>query len=232
MSISASVRSHGVRTGTAAAAALAVAGFTLAGAPAAFAAPGDSGDLTVQSVGAGRGGQHRDGAPKVCEFRVTASNFETLPAIPFTIIAQPPTVPPGNTLAGTLALSQGVGSTQDYQLPDGTYQLLWTVPAGIKQKSFVVDCGQEQGSRGGGGKDDSSWSASDKESKEGQEDKEYTRPSGGVPAGGGGVPTMDTVNAQGDSSMGTTAALTAGAAGVAGLILVRRAARRRARGEA
>ncbi|MEK8145407.1 hypothetical protein NKH18_40540 [Streptomyces sp. M10(2022)] len=62
MPISASVRSHGARTGTAAAAVLAAAGLALAGAPAAFAAPGDSGDLSVQSADHSRA-KHRAGTP-------------------------------------------------------------------------------------------------------------------------------------------------------------------------
>ncbi|MGY3679039.1 hypothetical protein [Streptomyces sp. TE33382] len=290
MPISASVRSRGTRTGTAVAAALTVAGLTLAGAPAAHAAPGDSGDLSVQSAGQQRG-NNRDGAP-VCAFKLVAANFETLPAVPFTITAQPPTVPPGDTLVGTLALSQGRAISQEYLLPDGTYQLQWVVPVGLKQKTFTIDCerqdrnqgrqgnqnGQEgqggqngqngqssqggqgsqsgqssqgsqngqssqggqsgqsgqssqsgqsgQGSQNGqsseSGSEGSSWSGEDKGS----------RPSGAVPAGGGGVPTMETVSAESGSGFGTGTALAASAAGVAGLILVRRSARRRASGAA
>ncbi|MEU0098493.1 hypothetical protein [Streptomyces sp. NPDC006267] len=59
------------------------------------------------------------------------------------------------------------------------------------------------------------------------------RPTGGVPAGGGGVPTVESSTA-GDSGMsiGTSSALAAGGVGVVGLILARRAARRRAHGAA
>ncbi|MEK8145405.1 hypothetical protein NKH18_40530 [Streptomyces sp. M10(2022)] len=53
-----------------------------------------------------------------------------------------------------------------------------------------------------------------------------------MPAGGGGVPSMESVGSESDSNLGTTTALAASAAGVAGLVLVRMAARRRARGEA
>ncbi|MEE1737628.1 hypothetical protein PUR49_14125 [Streptomyces sp. BE147] len=251
MPISASVRSRGTRTGTAVAAALTVAGLTLAGAPAAHAAPGDSGDLSVQSAGQQRG-NNRDGAP-VCAFKLVAANFETLPAVPFTVTAQPPTVPPGDTLVGTLALSQGRGISQEYLLPDGTYQLQWVVPVGLKQKTFTIDCERQdrnqgrqgnQGNQGGeggqegqggqgsqstqsgqsgqGGSEGSSWSGEDK----------GNQPSGAVPAGGGGVPTMETVSSESGSGFGTGTALAASAAGVAGLILVRRSARRRASGAA
>ncbi|MCX4680583.1 hypothetical protein OG413_35825 [Streptomyces sp. NBC_01433] len=228
MPISASIRSRGVRTGTAVAAAVAAAGLILAGAPAAFAAPGDSGDLSVQSIGQQRG-NNREGAP-VCAFKLVAANFETLPVVPFTIIAQPPTVPPGDTLIGSLALNQGKAVSQEYLLPDGTYQLQWTVPVGLKQKTFTIDCsrnGNSQGrpgNQGGEGhKEGSSWSG---------EDKDHHRPSGAVPAGGGGVPAMENVSSDNGSAFGATTALAAGAAGVTGLILVRRAARRRASGAA
>lgn len=254
------VRSRGARTGTAVAAVLAAAGFALVDAPAAFAAVGDSGDLTVASVGSARGNS-QPGGP-VCGFRLVANNFETLPAIPWTITSQPPRVPPGDTLAGTLPLSQGRARSAEYRLPEGTYQLQWVVPAGgvTKQKTFVVRCSEEdrreggrpaegrsesgrpaegraeEGGSGSGGSESGRSEADRSEAGKAEEGKNsgqsYHKPSGAVPAGGGGVPTMETVGSQSGSSAGTTAALTAGAAGVAGLILIRRAVRRRARGEA
>ncbi|MEU5716744.1 hypothetical protein AB0G71_13320 [Streptomyces sp. NPDC020403] len=228
MRISASVRSRGVRTGTTVAAAVAVAGATLAGAPAAYAAPGDSGNIDVTSVGWHSRGD-RDGV-EVCKFVLAASNFESLPAVPWTITEQPPTVPPGDTLLGTLPLINGAARSQEYLLPEGTYQLVWVVPAGPKQKSFEVDCSKrgQGGSRGDGGDRTSERGSSSEASAE----KEYDKPSGAVPAGGGGVPDMESVSSESDSNVGTTAALVAGAAGVAGLVMVRRTARRRARGEA
>lgn len=237
MPISASIRSRGARTGTAVAAAVAAAGLTLAGAPAAFAAPGDSGDLSVQSTGQQRG-NNREGAP-VCAFKLVAANFETLPVVPFTIIAQPPTVPPGDTLIGSLALNQGKALSQEYLLPDGTYQLQWTVPVGLKQKTFTIDCsrnGNSQGRPGNQGNQSNEGSQGSEGNKEGSswsgEDKDDHRPSGAVPAGGGGVPAMENVSSDSGSAFGATTALAAGAAGVAGLILVRRSARRRASGAA
>ncbi|MFI1015248.1 hypothetical protein [Streptomyces sp. NPDC020965] len=208
MPISALVRPRSARTGAAVAAAL-VGGLALADAPAAFAAPGDSGDLTVLSSGPLHGNSNRGGP--VCKFRLAADNFDTLPAIPWTITSRPPTVPPGDTLTGTLPLSQGRARSAEYRLPDGTYELQWVVPGGVtKQKTFVVRC--DEGKNPGRAA--------------------HHRPSGPVPAGGGGVPTTETVAASGDSHAGTTAALAVGAAGIAGLLLARRAARRRARGEA
>ncbi|WP_069169367.1 hypothetical protein [Streptomyces griseus] len=236
MRIPASVRSRGVRTGTTVAAAVTVAGAALAGAPAAYAAPGDSGNIDVTSVGWHSRGD-RDGV-EVCKFVLAASNFESLPAVPWTITEQPPTVPPGDTLLGTLPLINGSARSQEYLLPEGTYQLVWVVPAGPKQKSFEVDCSRRgQGGSRGDGDDRGSERGNDRgsdrgSSSEASAEKEYDKPSGAVPAGGGGVPDMESVSSESDSNVGTTAALVAGAAGVAGLVMVRRTARRRARGEA
>lgn len=222
MRISATARSRGIRAGAAVAAAVAVAGATLAGASTAYAAPGDSGDIDIRSVGwNSRGG---DGV-EVCKFVLSASNFESFPAVPWTITAQPPTVPPGDTLQSTLPLVNGSARSQEYLLPEGTYQLVWIVPAGPKQKSFRVDCSKP--ANGGGRADNGGRDSSASGAESG-----YDRPSGAVPAGGGGVPDLESVSSESDSNAGVTAALAAGAAGAAGLIMVRRSARRRARNEA
>ncbi|MER6190863.1 hypothetical protein [Streptomyces cyaneofuscatus] len=208
MRIPSSVRSRSARTGATVAVAVAVAGATLAGAPAAYAVPGDSGDIDIRSVSWHSRGD-RDGV-EVCKFVLSASNFESFPSVPWTITEQPPTVPPGTTLLDTLPLINGSARSETYRLPEGTYQLVWVVPAGPKQKSFKVECPD----RGHGG---------------GKPHKPQ-RPIGAVPAGGGGVPDMEAVSSESDSNAGTAAAvLVAGAAGAAGLIMMRR---RRARGEA
>ncbi|CAD5917479.1 MULTISPECIES: hypothetical protein [Streptomyces] len=208
MRISSSVRSRSARTGAKVAVAVAVAGATLAGAPAAYALPGDSGDIDIRSVSWHSRGD-RDGV-EVCKFVLAASNFESLPSVPWTITEQPPTVPPGTTLLDTLPLINGSARSETYLLPEGTYQLVWVVPVGPKQKSFKVECPD----RGHGG---------------GKPHKPQ-RPIGAVPAGGGGVPDMEPISSESDSNAGTAAAaLVAGGAGAAGLIMMRR---RRARGEA
>ncbi|MER6118562.1 hypothetical protein E6R60_11480 [Streptomyces sp. A0642] len=236
MRISASIRSRSARAGAAAVAAVAIAGATLAGATTASAL-GESGDIDVRSSGwSSRGG---DGL-EVCKFVLTASNFGDLPFVPWTITAQPPTVPPGNILQSTLPLVNGSARSQEYLLPEGTYQLTW-VAGPVKTKTFKVDCTKpaERGGRGEGGAQGSSAGDSRGSSEGGSEgssnagsDAGYERPSGGVPAGGGGVPDMESAGSESDSNVGTTAALAAGAAGAAGLIMVRRSARRRARHEA
>ncbi|MFI6949862.1 hypothetical protein [Streptomyces sp. NPDC050422] len=222
MRIPASVRTRSVRAGTAVAAVVAVAGATLAGASAAYAAPGDSGDIDIRSAGWNSSGG--DGV-EVCKFVLSASNFESFPAVAWTITAQPPTVPPGDTLRSTLPLVNGSARSQEYLLPEGTYQLVWITPAGLKQKSFRVDCTKPAANGGRAEGTAQNTSAAGAESN-------YEKPSGGVPAGGGGVPDMESVGSESDSNVGMTAALAAGAAGAAGLIMVRRAARRRARYEA
>ncbi|MFD9499256.1 hypothetical protein [Streptomyces sp. NPDC060035] len=266
MPTSASLRSRGARTGTAVAAAVAAAGLTLAGAPAAHAI---GGELDVQPVERPSHSPSPTTSPdglEVCAFKVVASNFGELPAVVWTITTQPSVIPPGLTLTGTVALAQGIGEAPGFQLPEGIYVLTWNAP-GPKSKTFKVDCSKKEGhygsknewkhknkeeeegsswsgngesgngesGRGESGRGESSSSESGgsaSASGESSSSKEYSKPSGAVPAGGGGVPTMETVGSENDSNLGTTTALAAGAAGLAGLVLVRRQARRRTRGEA
>ncbi|MFG2591915.1 hypothetical protein [Streptomyces sp. NPDC048438] len=231
MRTSTSARSRTIRTGTKVAAAVAVAGAALtAGAPAAFAV-GESGDIDIRSVSWHSRGD-RNGV-EVCQFVLSANNFGELPLVVWTITERPP----GNTLTNTLPLANGQGRSQEYLLPEGTYQLAWTVAGVPKTKSFEVDCAPRPGQGGGreeGSRRDSE-SGAEKDSEKSSEKKSdaiYEKPSGAVPAGGGGVPDMESVSSEGESNVGTSAALVAGAAGIAGLIMVRRSARRRARNEA
>ncbi|MFC8228607.1 hypothetical protein [Streptomyces sp. NPDC057287] len=243
MRISASLRSRSVRTGTKVAAAVAVAGATLvAGAPAALAL-GESGDIDIRSVSWHSRGD-RNGV-EVCQFVLVASNFGELPQLVWTITERPP----GNTLTNTLPLANGQARSQEYLLPEGTYQLTWTAGPVPKSKSFEVDCsrpGQGGGQGGereqGGGREEAggresseSGTQADKGAEKSSEKATaeiYDKPSGAVPAGGGGVPEMEGVSSESGSNIGTSAAVVAGAAGIAGLIMVRRSARRRARNEA
>ncbi|WP_328718393.1 hypothetical protein OHT52_02230 [Streptomyces sp. NBC_00247] len=249
MPISASTRTHARRAGTL----VAAAGIALLCAPEALALPGDSGDLTIVEVrNAGRDTRGNGGS--ICQFRLSANNFETLASVAWTITEQPLTIPPGNALAGTLPLAQGRARSPLYQLPDGTYQLQWVVPSSLtKQRTFVVNCPEDnRGGRGGERNQTAGGQAADNQatgttaadgttadteaadSTAADTKASGTRPSGGVPAGGGGVPTLETASYDGDTGpgAGTTAAVAAGVAGLAGLVLARRAARRRARGEA
>ncbi|MFE5244632.1 MULTISPECIES: hypothetical protein [unclassified Streptomyces] len=231
---SASLRSRSIRTGTTVAAAVAAAGVvTLAGAPAASAI-GESGDIDIRSVSWHSRGE-RNGV-EVCQFVLVANNFGALPELVWTITERPP----GNTLTNTLPLIDGKGRSQEYLLPEGTYQLSWPVGAlPLKTKSFEVDCSRRgQGGSPGGGEGRGSSESGAQADKSTANDSEkaaaeiYDKPSGAVPAGGGGVPDLENVSSESDSNIGTSAALVAGAAGIAGLIMVRRSAARRARNEA
>ncbi|XUM02088.1 hypothetical protein ACQ86F_00025 [Streptomyces venezuelae ATCC 10712] len=225
MSLSCPLRLAGIRVGTTAAAAAALAGVALIGAPAAQAAPGDSGDLNVRSAGWHSRGQN---GVEVCAFTLVASNFESFPAVPWTITEQPPTVPPGDTLVSTLPLVNGAARSERYLLPEGTYQLVWTVPSGPKNRTFKIDCDGRAAGQGANRPD----RPNSRPAAEINDESNYKQPSGSVPAGGGGVPDLQTLSAESDSTFGTGTALTAGALGIAALVVVRRAAVRRARNEA
>ncbi|MBT2526793.1 hypothetical protein J7E91_15500 [Streptomyces sp. ISL-99] len=209
MTTSTSPRSHGVRSGTAALAALALAGVSLWGASAAFAVEGDSGEIKIHKSGT-RAADTKDHY-EVCTFNLSATNFETVKMVNWTVTPPQPKTPVEPILSGGLVLMNGKGSTADYSLPDGHYQLSWTFPGGVpKQKIFKVNCAKKQ------------------------DDK--PAPRGAVPAGGGGAADIGTGTGTGTetddgASAGLAPALVAGAAGVAGLMFVRRA-RRRANGAA
>jgi hypothetical protein len=228
MSTTATLRPRRVRTAAAALAALAYAGMTLASAPAAFAAIGDSGDIKIHKAGV----EHwdtRDDIKGVCKFSLSAFNFESLPQVTWTITPQPPTAA-GPTLTDSLVLVAGRGHTEEYALPDGDYLLAWTVPSGVpKQKVFEVDCekyGDKHGEKNNGHK------GAENDKGSGWEKDDKDAPHGAVPAGGGGMAGDGGEGSGGDgSSVAVTTALVAGAAGAAGLVLVRRA-RRRAHGAA
>ncbi|MFD3516426.1 hypothetical protein [Streptomyces sp. NPDC058657] len=194
MITSASLRSRAVRTGPATLTAAVLAGVALWGAPAALAAPGDSGDIKIHKAGTPFN-DSRDES-KVCKFNLSAANFETVTLVNWTITAQPK-MPSKPTLTGGITMAGGRGHTADYSLPEGMYQLTWTFPGGIpKQKPFRVDCAIS--------------------------DDKGSTPRGPVGAGGGGVPGAE----DGGSSDMTAPLLVLGAAGAAGLVLVRRARHR------
>ncbi|GGT41165.1 hypothetical protein GCM10010271_51460 [Streptomyces kurssanovii] len=228
MSTTATLRPRRVRTAAAALAALAYTGITLAVAPAAFAAIGDSGDIKIHKAGVAHW-DTRDDIKGVCKFSLSAFNFESLPQVTWTITPQPPTAA-GPTLTDSLVLVAGRGHTEEYALPNGHYLLAWTVPSGVpKQKVFEVDCDKygdkrEEKNQGNKGPENDKGGTIWEKGKD--------APHGAVPAGGGGM-AGDGSEGTGDdgSSVAAATALVAGAAGAAGLVLVRRA-RRRAHGAA
>ncbi|WP_369257158.1 hypothetical protein [Streptomyces sp. R35] len=132
----------GTRRRASALVALAVAGTTLLGAPAAVAAPGDNGDVKVHDSNTPDNDQRND--PKVCQFYLDGFNFDGAQKITWSIETQPH-VDGGATLAGGLTIpASGDGRTKGlFSLPDGQYKLTWNFDgengAG-KQKVFKVDC--------------------------------------------------------------------------------------------
>lgn len=142
----------------------------LSGLPAGAApmAPGDNGTLKIHTApwdGVPRTtyGDAID-EPRVCRFYLDAANFETVDAVNWRIETQPP-VAGGATLRGTLNLPNdtGIGHTEDLNLPDGQYRLIWSftgMTGAEREKTFTVDCRASMSTPG---------------------------PQGGPPAGGGGI---------------------------------------------
>ncbi|MET9379406.1 hypothetical protein ABZX98_35580 [Streptomyces sp. NPDC002992] len=204
---------------------LALGGVALAGAPAAFAAPGDDGDVKIHH--AGRPDEHprtddtdQRNEPKVCTFYVAALGFDGLTTLTYTITPQPPkgdpVVPPT-----PIALNPaGNGITPDIALPDGMYKVEWTWVGQMgakKSKVFQVDCkdftNPPNGGNGNGGNGDNGGNG---------KPPHHKPPHGPVGAGGGGSAEL----ASDSSTFGIGTAIAAGVAGTAGLILVRRSRRR------
>ncbi|MFF5976314.1 hypothetical protein ACFY7C_32890 [Streptomyces sp. NPDC012769] len=193
------------------AAALVLGGVALAGAPAAYAAPGDNGDVKIHDSQTGE--EINANNPKVCRFTLAAFNFDTAQRVNWVISPQPAVN--GSAAAGEIILDDGAGATGLVQkIPDGQYKLFWTFDGqqsnAAKHKVFKVDC-PENGNGGPGGGNG-------------------RPPHGPVGAGGGGV--AETIAAEDSSAFGVGSALAAGLAGTAGLILVRRSRRRRTDGAA
>lgn len=133
--------SRTARTGAAALTALTLAGTALLGAPAAFAAPGDNGDVKIHADTTPDADQRNN--PKVCQFYLAAFNFDRGQGVTW-IIEPQPAERGSATLTGTLALPTGTGRTTGLlALPDGQYKLTWQIVDGKgagKHKVFKVDC--------------------------------------------------------------------------------------------
>ncbi|WP_328945468.1 hypothetical protein OG259_32350 [Streptomyces sp. NBC_00250] len=224
----------------AALATLALGGVTLAGAPTAFAAPGDNGDVKV----------HRQGTPDTseanqpqvgCIFRFAAFNFDGLQSIQWNIYEQPGL--PGNQdpslKNGSIAVnSTGDGHTDDITgLPSGMYKVEWTwvgQNGAAKSKVFRVTCpdggngGNGNGGNGNGGNGNggngNGGNGNGGNGNGGNGGHGHGRPPHGpVGAGGGGSAE---IAADDSSNFGIGAAVAAGLAGTAGLVLIRRSRRR------
>ncbi|MFI1101305.1 hypothetical protein [Streptomyces melanogenes] len=198
-----------VRRPAATALALGLAGAALAGAPTAYAAPGDNGDVKIHNLGTPFTDQRNE--PKVCGFYLDAFNFDVAQGVTWSIQTQPLRAG-GATLNGAITLATGTGHTLPLSLPDGQYKLTWNITGGKgagKHKVFKVGClpitnppgGSAGGSTGGG----------------------TGGPHGGPNAGGGGLAGTDGFT-DGVSPAAGIAAL--GLVGVSGVLFVRRLRRR------
>ncbi|MFK3734331.1 hypothetical protein ACI2LJ_29150 [Streptomyces sp. NPDC088090] len=194
----------------------------LAGAPAAYAAPGDNGDVKIHH--AGRADEpprtpetDQRNEPRVCTFYIAALGFDGLQGLNWTIAPQPPKG--GTVKSGAIVVdSAGNGYTPDIELPDGMYKVEWTWTGQMgakKSKVFKVDCdhftnppngngGNGNGGNGGHG--------------------HHKPPHGPVGAGGGGAAQL--AAEQDSSAFGVGAAAAAGLAGLTGVVLIRRSRRR------
>ncbi|MFC8291948.1 hypothetical protein [Streptomyces sp. NPDC057250] len=213
-------------------------GLALAGAPAAFAAPGDNGDIKVHKVGTPYGDLNDEA--RVCKFYLAAFNFDILQEVSWEITPQPPR-PEVPTLSGRVALNTGMGHTNPLTLPEGQYRVTWTFPGAVptgKQKIFTVDChGNGPGGRPGNGQNNgpgnngsgNNWSNNDNAGTNNGSGGNWSNngqgrpPQGPVGAGGGGV---QLAAAEESSAFGVGAAVAAGLAGTAGLVMFRRSRRR------
>ncbi len=109
-------------------------------APAAFAAPGDNGDVKVHASTTPVTDQRDD--THVCEFYLDAFNFDTVQQVSWSISQQPPTGR-AQVLSGSLTLTDGTGHTAEMTLPAGHYKLTWTFAGEkgrAKSKVFWSTC--------------------------------------------------------------------------------------------
>ncbi|MEU6552440.1 hypothetical protein ABZ915_19460 [Streptomyces sp. NPDC046915] len=202
----------GTRLGVGALTVLTAAGATWLAAPSAVA-QGEAGDIRIHRVGVPFGVSKDD--PVVCRFYLDAANFDTLPSVAYTIVAQPP-LPTSATVTGTIALGpgSGAGHTDPLGLADGQYRLTWTAGATPREKIFRVDChGQPDHGPGGdpgriedhghdgaaaphegdGPHDDGDGPRDGGGQRDGDGQRDSDGPRGGVHAGGGGL--VDTAGA-------------------------------------
>ncbi|MEU2554847.1 hypothetical protein ABZ589_24780 [Streptomyces sp. NPDC013313] len=181
--------------------ALAVAGASWVEAPSA-AAQGENSDIRIHNARSTNPpsfiGSAKDD-PVVCKFFLEAVNFDSLPAVTYTITPQPP-LPTAATVTGSIQLAGGAGHTDPLGLADGQYKISWTVgtPPALKEKVFRVNChdGRTEGQHGPGGqiedhqqnndqRGDSAWGPGGDHGSGG--DRDDGPPRGGVHAGGGGL---------------------------------------------
>ncbi|MFI1716032.1 hypothetical protein [Streptomyces litmocidini] len=213
---------------------LALSAVTLGGAPTAFAAPGDDGDVKVHQAATGDTDPVNE--PRVnCPFKFAALNFDGLSSITYSVFPQPGQ--PGNgdqPVLGPAAVSidpvSGNGATGLLRLPIGMYKVEWTWEGkngAPKSKVFNVitacDNNGNGGNGNGGNGNGGNGNGGNGNGGNGGGHGHGRPPHGPVGAGGGGSAQLA---AEDSSAFGVGAAVAAGLAGTAGLVLIRRSRRR------
>ncbi|WP_030691217.1 hypothetical protein [Streptomyces globisporus] len=213
---------------------LALGAVALGGAPAAFAAPGDNGDVKVHRENTPDTSQANE--PQVgCTFKFSAFNFDGLQSIQWNIVAQPSQ--PGDPSFGNGSITvdgTGYGHTGNISgVPSGMYKVEWTwanMNGAPKSKVFRVNCpdggngGNGNGGNGNGGNGNGgNGNGGNGNGGNGGGHGHGRPPHGPVGAGGGGSAQLA---AEDSSAFGVGAAVAAGLAGTAGLVLIRRSRRR------
>ncbi|MBQ0987400.1 LPXTG cell wall anchor domain-containing protein [Streptomyces sp. F63] len=146
-----------MRSLTSACAVAAAAAVLLLPASAAYATPpGDNGTVKIHDAETGEALVKNE--PHVCVFYLDAFKFDAGQRIEWTIVEMPPTGTRGTEAeSGVLTLdAAGHGRTDDLELPDGHYKLLWNFAGEngkAKQKVFRTDCedGDDEENEGGDG---------------------------------------------------------------------------------
>ncbi|MFH8626116.1 hypothetical protein ACH4A8_30255 [Streptomyces vietnamensis] len=222
----------------AALATLALGAVTVAGAPAALAAPGDNGDVKVHQAPIpndpntpGTPDTSEANNPQVrCLFRFSAFHFDGLQSIQWDIYAQPGQ--PGNQdpslRHGSIAVDNtGYGHTEDITgLPSGMYKVQWTwanMNGAPKSKVFRFDSNCPPNNGSGGNGNGGNGNGGNGNGGNGGGHGHGRPPHGPVGAGGGGSAQLA---AEDSSTFGVGAAVAAGLAGTTGLVLIRRSRRR------
>ena len=113
----------------------------VAAAPAAYAAPGDNGDVKIHASTTPVDSQNDD--THVCLFYLDAFNFDGLQNVTWSIAQQPPTGT-AQVSGGMIVLDRsGDGKSGTMSFPAGHYKLTWTFTGehgSAKSKVFMSDC--------------------------------------------------------------------------------------------
>jgi LPXTG-motif cell wall-anchored protein len=120
----------------------------LLAAPAAYAdAPGDNGTVKIHDAATGEALMKNE--PHVCTFYLDAFKFDGQQQVDWKIVGMPPT-DKQRMVAETGAITlngEGHGRTNDLQLKDGHYKLIWNFDGEhgkAKHKVFWVGCEDDQ----------------------------------------------------------------------------------------